>query len=298
MVPWAHVLRFLLWCALLVLCFYVSWTCPTARICLTVFLCRASRTTLYCSMDNTLGIMYAEWLIPMAYDDRHCMLPSNYVSRDSKVDLTSSGDVTLDTTVVPDVFGLHAFNNRAPVVRCACGEFINNTGLLCQAGIGTRLNLAETTYGFSLGVGAVMAVPCRVVLGMEGDRPGVYGPPVCPTQRRYVGENQDTGPVHPSLDGDMCGVASWRVRHCHGRHAIPSARWPVGTPVSSLRRPSPSRVPAGTGYEEPISFHHPGFGGGPVDHFEGLDSSFCRGGFQTGPAGPSRTRFCIPGAEG
>ena len=42
-----------------------------------------------------------------------------------------------------------------------------------------------------------------------------------------------------------CGVASWRVRHCHGRHAIPSARWLAGPLVPSLCRPSPSRVPAG-----------------------------------------------------
>ena len=37
-----------------------------------------------------------------------------------------------------------------------------------------------------------MAVSCRVVLGMEGDCPGVYGPPAYPTPRRFVGENQDT----------------------------------------------------------------------------------------------------------
>ena len=59
------------------------------------FLCRASWTTLYCSTANTFGIMYEEWLIPLAYDDRHCMLPLNDVSRDSKVDLTSPGVVTL-----------------------------------------------------------------------------------------------------------------------------------------------------------------------------------------------------------
>ena len=102
-----------------------------------------------------------------------------------------------------------------------------------------------------------MMVPCRVVLDMEGTAQE------CMVHlrvlRRYVGENQDTGPVLPSLDGDThrmeCGVASWGVWHRHGRHVIPSARWPVGTPVSSLRRPSPSRVPAGTDYEEPISFH-------------------------------------------
>ena len=53
-----------------------------------------SRTTLYCSTANTFGIMYVEWLITLAYDVRHCMLPSNDVSRDSKVDLTSAGVVT------------------------------------------------------------------------------------------------------------------------------------------------------------------------------------------------------------
>ena len=50
----------------------------------------------------------------MAFDDRYCMKPSNYVSQDSKVDLSSPGFVTLDTRDVPDVFGLHAFDNRAP----------------------------------------------------------------------------------------------------------------------------------------------------------------------------------------
>ena len=39
--------------------------------------------------------MYAEWLILLAYDHRHCMLPSNDVSRDLKVDLASPGVVTL-----------------------------------------------------------------------------------------------------------------------------------------------------------------------------------------------------------
>ena len=34
------------------------------------------------------------------------------------MEVTSPGVVTLDTTVVPDVFGLHAFDNRAPVARC------------------------------------------------------------------------------------------------------------------------------------------------------------------------------------
>ena len=76
-------------------------------------------------MDNPFGIMYAEWLLLMSSDDRHCMRSSNDVSRDLQVDLTSPGVVTLDTTVVPDVFGLHAFDNLAPVARVLPGEFSN-----------------------------------------------------------------------------------------------------------------------------------------------------------------------------
>ena len=100
------------------------------------------------------------------------------------------------------------------------------TGTCPHCGVHVIANLSRHIMDF-------MAVPCRVVLSMEGDHPGVYGPPVCPTQRRCVSQTQDTGPVLPSMDGDMRsmerGVASWHVRHRHGRHAIPSARWPVGT---------------------------------------------------------------------
>ena len=55
--------------------------------------------------------------MPMTSDDRYCMLPSNDTYRNSKVDLTLPGVVTMDTTVVPDVFKLHALDERAPVVR-------------------------------------------------------------------------------------------------------------------------------------------------------------------------------------
>ena len=74
-----------------------SWTCPTARICLTVLPCRASQMTQNYLTSYTFSIMYAEWLVPMAFNDRYCILPSNDMSQNSKVDLTSSGVVTLDT---------------------------------------------------------------------------------------------------------------------------------------------------------------------------------------------------------
>ena len=62
------------------------------------------------------------------------MNPSNDVSRDSNVDLTSPGAVTLDTTVVPDVFGLHTFDNRAPVVQVLPGDYSNMVRVLVPDG--------------------------------------------------------------------------------------------------------------------------------------------------------------------
>ena len=46
------------------------------------------------------------------------------------VDLTSPGVVVLDTTVVPDVVGLHAFNDQAHVVRVLPGDFGNTVRVL------------------------------------------------------------------------------------------------------------------------------------------------------------------------
>ena len=88
---WAHVFIFILWCDLLVLCFYVSWTCPTAQICLTVLLCQASRMTLYHFTDYTFGIMYAEWLIPMAFDNRYSMKPQMMCAETRKWTLLRRG---------------------------------------------------------------------------------------------------------------------------------------------------------------------------------------------------------------
>ena len=45
------------------------------------------------------------------------------------MDSTTLG-VTLDTTMVPDVFGLHAFDSRAPVVRVLLGAFSNTVRVL------------------------------------------------------------------------------------------------------------------------------------------------------------------------
>ena len=130
LLTWTHMLLFLWWCALLELCFCMSWTCLTVRICLTVLPCQASWTTPNYLTNCTFSIMHTEWLVPMAPDGRYCMLPLNDMCWNSKVDLTSPGVVTLDTTVVPDVFGLHAFDDRAPVVRVLPGDFLHTVRML------------------------------------------------------------------------------------------------------------------------------------------------------------------------
>ena len=58
-------------------------------------------------------------------DDQYGMHTLWDPSVDTCVDLTLSGIVVLDTTVVPDVVGLHAFDDRAPVVRVLPGGFRN-----------------------------------------------------------------------------------------------------------------------------------------------------------------------------
>ena len=150
-----------------------------------------------------------------------------------------------------------------------------------------------------------MMVPSRLVLGMEGDSTGMYGPPSCKTPCQLFSGNQDIGQVLSTLDSDLhnlergLAIASWRVRHRNGCHVVSSAWWPVGASVSYIRRPSPSRVLEGTGHAQVHSFRHPGFGGGPVDHYKGpYNLIVLPGRFQTRPAKPSHTGFCLSGAEG
>ena len=74
-----------------------------------------------CNMDNS----YGGWPMKGAFDDTYCMRSSNDTYRDSVVDLTTLGVVDLDTSIVPDVFGLQAFDSWEPVVRVLPGDFPN-----------------------------------------------------------------------------------------------------------------------------------------------------------------------------
>ena len=92
----------------------VSCLCLTGRLGSPVFLCRTSRYYIAkCAMDNSDGI----WLKLAAFYDTYCMRSSNDAHMDSKVGLDTLGVVDLDTSMMPDVFGLRAFDHREPVVR-------------------------------------------------------------------------------------------------------------------------------------------------------------------------------------
>ena len=62
--------------------------------------------------------------------DGLCMRPSNDISQDKRVDLTTLGVVDLDTFSMPDVFGLRAFDSWEPVVQVLPGEFGNTVRVL------------------------------------------------------------------------------------------------------------------------------------------------------------------------
>ena len=63
-------------------------------------------------------------------DDYRRMRPSNYLNQDEMVDLTTLGVVDLDTSLLPDVFGLRTFDYQEPVARVLPGDFRNSVRVL------------------------------------------------------------------------------------------------------------------------------------------------------------------------
>ena len=63
-------------------------------------------------------------------DDYYSMRLSNDTDRSDPVSLSSLGVVDLDTTIVPDVFSLQAFDSESPVTRMLPGQFWNELRLL------------------------------------------------------------------------------------------------------------------------------------------------------------------------
>ena len=77
----------------------------------------------YYIVHHTMDSSYGGWLKKSCLDDTFCMRPSNDTILGSKVGLDTLGVVDLDTFIVPDVFGLRAFDRQEPVVRVLRGRF-------------------------------------------------------------------------------------------------------------------------------------------------------------------------------
>ena len=63
-------------------------------------------------------------------DDYNSMRLSNDTDRSDPVSLSSMGVVDLDTSIVPDVFGLWASDSESPITRILTGQFRNELRLL------------------------------------------------------------------------------------------------------------------------------------------------------------------------
>ena len=72
-----------------------------------------------------MDISYGDGPLSVAADTYRCMQPSNDLNQARIVDFTTLGVVNLDTSMMPDVFGLRAFDSREPVVRVLSGDFQN-----------------------------------------------------------------------------------------------------------------------------------------------------------------------------
>ena len=63
-------------------------------------------------------------------DDYYNIRLSNNTDYSNPINLSSLGVVDLDTTIVPDVFGLRAFDSESPITRMFPGQFWNELRLL------------------------------------------------------------------------------------------------------------------------------------------------------------------------
>ena len=78
-----------------------------------------------------------------ALDDSHCMRPSNDTNQDTVVNLTTLGVVDIDTSIMPDVFGLRAFDSRDPVARVLPGDFANTNRVLVPDATATPIGFHD-----------------------------------------------------------------------------------------------------------------------------------------------------------
>ena len=91
------------------------------------------------------------------------------------------------------------------------------------------------------------------------------------------------------MDGDMRDLETWHTVLCLGMSgiaadALPSARSPVGAPVSYLQRPFTSGVPAGNGYTKINCVCQSGYDSDPFDQLKSV-YSVIRDDLHTRPVG-------------
>ena len=87
-----------------------------------------------------MDISYYEGPLKTYVDDYRCMRSSNDFKLDKLVDLSSLGVVDLSTSIVPDVFGLRAFDSQEPVLP---GDFSNSVCVLVPDAAATPMNFHD-----------------------------------------------------------------------------------------------------------------------------------------------------------
>ena len=133
LLTWSHVLLILLWCCLTDLCFCLLWTCQTARDCLTVLPCRIFDITVPGFVLSRYTFCAVWWCLATSGQpagDRsgvtfQCDIRTSWNPSKTYIDLNSPGVVVLDTTIVPDMFGLHDFNDEVVLVWVLTGASPN-----------------------------------------------------------------------------------------------------------------------------------------------------------------------------
>ena len=135
---WTHVLSCFLWCGLGV-CGSSSLG-PTDRFGLPDFLCWTCEDFI---AGFIMYISYGDGPLRVAADTYCCMLPSNDLNQDKIVDLTTLGVVDLDTSMMPDVFGLRAFDSQEPVVRVMPRDFRNLVRVLVPDAIAAPMGFHD-----------------------------------------------------------------------------------------------------------------------------------------------------------
>ena len=90
-----------------------------------------------------MGDVYSEGPLKKYVDDYYCMQSSNDNDFADPMGLSSLGAVDLDTSIVPNIFGLQAFDCREPISRMLPGQFSNELRVLVPDAAATLVNFHD-----------------------------------------------------------------------------------------------------------------------------------------------------------